>query len=145
MRKIASIALAGLVFAVSSHWAASSGEITRGGITYVSGGVGVDAEEQLLARQKNFNLKLLFTLVEGNYLADVNVALADAKGNKLLEHLADGPFFMAKLPEGQYTVSATYEGKTQTRRVNVGAGGLHTVHLRWPSNPDTDFVVSKHR
>lgn len=145
MRKITAIALAGLLCAVSSHWAAATGNITRDGINYVSGGVGLDAEERLPEQQKNFNLKLMFTLVEGNYLADVNVVVADAKGNKLIKHLADGPFFMAKLPQGQYTVSATYEGNTQTRRVNVSTGHLNTVHLRWPRNPETDYVISDKR
>ena len=143
MRKITAIALMGILYALSSPWAAATGDVTRGGINYVSGGVGVDSEEQMLAQQKNFDLKLLFTLVEGNYLADVNVVVADAKGNKLIEHVADGPFFMAKLPDGQYTVTATYEGTSQTRRVNVSARHLNTVHLRWPKNPETDFVVSK--
>jgi hypothetical protein len=149
MRKFTAIALTGLLFTLSSPWAAAIGDVTRdvtrGGINYVSGGVGVDSEEQMLAQQKNFDLKLMFTLVEGNYLADVNVVVADAKGRKVIEDVADGPFFMAKLPDGQYTVTATYEGTSQTRKVNVSAGHLNTVHLRWPKNPETDFVVSGKR
>lgn len=112
-------------------------------LSYISGGVGVDSQERLNARAGEFNLKLVFTLVEGNYLADVNVVLTDAKGGKIVEHLADGPFFLVKLPAGQYSVAATYEGKTVTRKLQVGARGLRTEYFRWPSNPETDLPVSR--
>ncbi len=112
-------------------------EGTQEGVKYVSGGVGLDSEARLNARASEFNLKLIFTLKEGNYLADVNVVVADAKGRKLVEHLADGPFFMAKLPAGQYNVVATYDGKAETRKVAVGSG-LRTEYFRWASNPLVD-------
>src|SRR3990167_2462586 len=80
--------------------------VAHNNVSFVSGGVGVDSEERLKAREKEFNLKLVFTLVEGNYLADVNVALKDAAGKNVVEHLTDGPIFMARLPAGDYTVSA---------------------------------------
>ncbi|MDP1717732.1 MAG: hypothetical protein Q8L40_06615, partial [Burkholderiales bacterium] len=115
----------------------------KNGVSYVSGGVGVDSEERLKAREKEFNLKLVFTLVEGNYLADIAVAIKDGGGKTVIEHVADGPFFMAKLPAGTYAVSAVYEGKTQTRKVAVRDGRLRTEYLRWPSNPKQDLPVSR--
>jgi hypothetical protein len=115
----------------------------QSGVNYTSGGVGVDSQDRLNARAREFNLKLIFTLNEGNYIADVNVVLTDAKGNKVVEHVADGPFFMAKLPAGQYNVAATYGGKTVTRKVSVGGSGLRTEHFRWPSNPATDVPLSR--
>lgn len=142
MRKCALIAAAGIAVAAASPWAAAQESAPRAGIHYVSGGIGLDEEARLSARRHEFNLKLLFTLAEGNYLADVDVTVADAKGARLIADRANGPFFMAKLPPGQYTVTATHEGRTQMRRVNVGAGGLSTVHLRWPSNPATDYVAA---
>lgn len=138
MRKLLSATLASLMLLAYGHAMAASGGAA--GVSFISGGVGEDSEAQIKAQQKNYNLKCLFTLNEGNYLADVNVVVTDAKGNKVIEHVTEGPFFLAKLPAGHYTVSATYEGKTQTRRVSVG-GGLQTVQLRWPKNADTDFVV----
>lgn len=116
--------------------------IRSGEIAYLSGGIGETEQEQLRAREKEFNLKLVFSLVQGNYVADVDVVVSDAKGRKLVEHLAEGPFFMVKLPAGQYTVAATYEGKTVTRKVKVAAGGLRTEYLRWPAGPD-DTPVSR--
>jgi len=118
--------------------------VTHNNVSFVSGGVGVDSEERLKAREKEFNLKLVFTLVEGNYLADVSVRVADASGKTVIEHVADGPFFMAKLPAGTYMLTASYGDKTQTRKIMVGKG-LRTEYLRWPSNPQTDFSLPREK
>jgi hypothetical protein len=69
--------------------------------------------------------------------------LTGAKGRKIVERVADGPFFMARLPDGQYTVAATYRGKTVTRTVAVSEKRLHTEYLRWPADPKTDLPVSR--
>ena len=71
------------------------------------------------------------------------MAVKDTKGATVVEDVAQGPFFMARLPAGQYTVVATYEGKTVNRKVQVGSKGLRTEYLRWPSNPETDFPISR--
>jgi hypothetical protein len=104
---------------------------TAGEIRYLSGGVGKAEREQLRAREKEFNLKLVFSLEQGKYVAYVKVVVSDARGRKLLEHVADGPFFMARLPAGEYGVAATHAGKTQTRKIAVDANRLRTEYLRW--------------
>ena len=132
-----------LVAAFVPGLAATGQAGTPEGVSYVSGGVGVDSQEQLDARAGEFNLKLVFTLTEGNYVADVNVVVSDAKGQKIIESLSEGPYFMARLPAGRYSVTATYDGKAQSRKLYVGAKGLHTEYLRWPSNPAIDFPLSR--
>lgn len=107
-------------------------------ISYLSGGIGVAEQEALVAREKDFNLKLVFTLVEGNYLADVGVQVKDGAGETLIEHIAGGPFFLARLAPGRYTVSATREGRSITRKVLVGPAGLRTEYFRWPAIPEVD-------
>jgi len=113
--------------------------VVRDGMSYTSGGIGVDSQERLNARSGEFNLKLIFTLVEGNYLADVSVEIKDAAGRKLIEHNSDGPFFLAKLPAGTYAVTTLYEGKPQTRSVKVGTS-QRVEYFRWPSNPADDLA-----
>lgn len=120
-------------------------ERTTDGIAYVAGGIGVAAQERLNARANDFNLKLVFTLVEGNYIADVDVVVKNAGGRTVLDEVADGPFLLARLPAGRYTVYATYEGKTVARTIRVGDGGLRTAYMRWPSNPETDFIIAERR
>ena len=38
-------------------------------IAYITGGIGLTEREQLKALEKDFNLKLMFTLIEGNYIS----------------------------------------------------------------------------
>ncbi len=146
MRQMRWLGLAAMVFAtLTMAQTAPEKTATQNGVSFISGGIGMDSEERLKAREKEFNLKLVFTLVEGNYVADVGVTIKNAAGKTMVEHVADGPFFMAKLPAGAYSVTAAYEGKTQTRKVSVRDGRLHTEHIRWPSNPETDFPLPREK
>ncbi len=108
---------------------------------YESGGIGVDEIERLTGRENGFNLKLVFTLAQGNYVSDVAVVVKDAAGKRVLVTVARGPVLLAKLPRAAYVVDATYEGRTRSRRIDVG-GPLRTEYLRWPSNPGTDTVLA---
>jgi hypothetical protein len=100
----------------------------------------VSAEERasIAAREAQYNVKLVFTLTEGNYLADVAVAIKDAAGSVVLATHALGPILLARLPRGEYTVDATHDGRTQTRKLTAG-DRLRTEYLRWPSDPKKDF------
>jgi hypothetical protein len=136
MKKYMLVLAAFLLFGVAPRYAACAQQP----VPFVSGGIGIAEQEALKARESEFNLKLVFTLVEGNYIADVRVRVRDGKGAVLVDHVADGPFFLARLPAGRYTVGAAYRGKTETREVRIGAR-LRTEYLRWPSDPQTDFPL----
>jgi hypothetical protein len=110
--------------------AAPTVESAKSQATYVTGGIGVEDRAQLKAREKEFNLKLVFTSAEGNYLSDVDVAVKDATDKSALALVAPGPLVLAKLPRGSYVVQATYEGKRQTRTVKL-SDSLNTVFLKW--------------
>jgi hypothetical protein len=136
----------GLLLAVLAGGAQAAGVATdkgAGEVVYIAGGIGNAEQVQLAAREKEFNLKVVFTLIEGNYLADVNVAVTDAKGRKVIEHLAGGPLFLAALPAGEYQVAATFRGKTVNRKIRVAANRLRTEYFRWPANRDEDLPVSR--
>ncbi len=122
--------------------AARQGPGPGGTIPFVSGGIGADAIAALRAKEPQYNLKLVFSLIEGNYVADVTVVVKNAAGTVVVEHRAEGPIFMARLPAGNYTATVTYRGNTQTRPMKVGEK-LHTEYFRWPSNPETDLPVSR--
>ena len=143
MRHTGWLSLSIMAFALLGTASAPAAEKVpaSGNVSFISGGVGIDSEQQIKAREKEFNLKLVFTLVEGNYLADVGVRVTDSAGKTVIETVAEGPFFLAKLPAGTYTVTATYNGKAQTRKVRVGER-LQTAYLRWPSNPQSDLTLA---
>ena len=106
---------------------------TAGGVSYVSGGVGTDSIDRLSSLAGDYNLKLVFALNSGNYLSGVEVAITDAAGNSMLNTTSDGPWFLTKLPAGNYRIVATLSGNAVNRQVTVGAAGLRTVDFRWAS------------
>ena len=120
-------------------------DMAPAGIAFISGGIDEAAQARLLAREKEFNLKLVFTLVEGNYVSDVGVEVKDASGRTVISHVTEGPFFLARLPAGTYSLTAAYGGQSQARKVTVVAGHLRTEYLRWKSNPQADTVLPPER
>jgi len=123
--------------------AESAGGARAGKIEVVTGGIGEADLAVLAVREKEFNLKLVFSLVQGNYVADVDVTVSDAKGAKVIERSANGPLVLARLPPGEYSVTATRGGRTISRKFKVAAGRLRTEHLRWPADPEQDLPVSR--
>jgi hypothetical protein len=131
------------MLALPSLGAESRGEARAPEIEVLAGGIG-DAELAALAmREKDFNLKLVFSLVQGNYVADVDVVVSDAKGTKVIERSADGPFVLARLPAGEYSVTATRGGRTISRKFKIAAGRLRRENLRWPADPEQDLPISR--
>jgi hypothetical protein len=114
---------------------------TVGNISYVSGGIGLDAISQLDSMSNQFNLKLIFALRSGEWLSDVSVQIADAAGRPLLDTVSQGPWFLLKLPAGRYQVSASFAGKAERRTVAVGTARLTTADFRWSSEYSSTNVA----
>jgi hypothetical protein len=100
----------------------------------VSGGIGLDEREALAAKARDHNVKLVFALSSGEYLSDVDVEISGAGGRQVVAHRAGGPWMFAKLPPGDYTVRASVDGNTQTRKVSVGKQGQKVVNFLWPAS-----------
>jgi hypothetical protein len=83
------------------------------GITYMSGGFGVEQRHEMMKRNlaRDYNLKLVFDEKKGDYVADVNVNIAGAGHKTLLNTKSCGPWFYTKLPSGRYEVTANYNGR----------------------------------
>ena len=106
---------------------------TAGGVSYVSGGVGKESIDRLSSLAGDFNLKLVFALKSGSYVSGVKVTIADASGKMLLVTTSEGPWFLTRLPLGNYQVVASFAGKFEKRSIGVGAEKLETVYFRWAS------------
>lgn len=97
------------------------------GIPYMSGGIGIDEREAFAAMGKDYSLKLMFALKSKEYLSDVRVEISDGIGKKVLDAVAEGPWFFTNLPPGKYTVTVTMMGKAQQNGVNIGEGKKQTT------------------
>ncbi len=105
---------------------------TSGGVTYLTGGVGLDESAAIKAAEKDFNLSLLFAQNQrGEYLADVKVSIADKAGKTVLNVVSDGPMLLVRLPAGAYKVSASHEGKTMVKAVQLQAKGVARAAFVW--------------
>jgi hypothetical protein len=72
------------------------------------------------AAARQYPLTLEFAIKHtprAEYTANVHVTITDAQGQRLLDTRSDGPFLLAKLPAGQYTVMAERHGQTLARTV----------------------------
>lgn len=106
---------------------------TAGGVAHVSGGVGTESRDRLNSLAGDFNLKLVFALKSGDYVSGVRVAIADAAGKTLLDTTSEGPWFLTKLPVGNYQIVATLSGNAIKHQVAVGTAKLRTIDFRWTS------------
>lgn len=115
--------------------AGSDASQVHGKVPAVAGGVGLDARAALSNRgAPEHNVKMVFALDTGNYLADVPVKVTDSAGRTVLDGVSDGPWLYAKLPPGDYNATAVYSGKSVTRHFSVGHDGQRVAYFRWPAS-----------
>ena len=103
----------------------------------MSGGIGANARDELAAKAHDYNLKLVFALSSREYVSDVDVDVVNAAGRTVATHRAEGPWMYAKLPPGDYTVRATFNGSTLTKKASVGKQGQKVVNFLWPTSAGT--------
>lgn len=107
------------------------------GVEYVAGGIGQDESQQMNAAAAKWPLALEFAQRSGTgsgaqYLADIDVHIRDSRGHEVLATTADGPFLLARLAPGRYTVQATVQGDSLTQHVNIRKGHPARVTFIWP-------------
>ncbi len=104
---------------------------TSSGIAYLTGGVSLEERDAIRERANDYNLWIwLARTGSGYFLAGVKVSIEDARGQPVLETVTDGPWLLARVPPGRYTIRAD-QGDAATT-VSVGGSG-HTVSvLRFP-------------
>ncbi|MEJ5027683.1 carboxypeptidase regulatory-like domain-containing protein [Comamonas sp. MYb69] len=95
-----------------------------GDVQYVCGGIGIDESTAMRAAMKDYPLSLLFATRSGDYLAKIQVVIADGKGQEVAQFQAQGPVCLLRLDSGRYTVKANAEGgKTIDQSVEVAPAG----------------------
>jgi len=110
---------------------ALSMEVRAADAPHVSGGTGADERAELLAKEKEYNLKILGAAKSGDYLAGVKVTIESATKERVLDTTMDGPIHLAKLVPGTYTIWATSGSQKLTQTVTIAGQGLRQVNFRW--------------
>jgi hypothetical protein len=107
----------------------------KGDIAYLSGGIGSDQSAAFKAAMPQYPLSLEFAQQssDGNeYLANVPVKIADMHGSPLLTTRTRGPFMLVSIPEGRYVVTASHDGNTVRRTVDIGKTTRAHETFVWP-------------
>ena len=133
------IAVSGLTLALNAIGAPASGVPVahmQGEVTYLSGGIGLTEANAIKHVAKNYPLELEFVAKakpRDEYLADVKVQIKDAHNKTMLNTTSDGPFLLAKMPVGKYTISADHDGKIEHRQIVLAAKEHRRIVFEWRS------------
>ncbi|WP_237179495.1 carboxypeptidase-like regulatory domain-containing protein [Paraburkholderia sacchari] len=106
-----------------------------GSVSYLSGGIGSDQSAAFKAAMSRYPLSLEFARQSANgneYLANVPVKITDAHGQPLVSTRTDGPFMLVTLPNGHYVITASHDGKTVQRPVDIGKASHAHEAFVWP-------------
>jgi len=103
-------------------------------ISFLNGGVGKEEADALRAQAPGYPIEMVFVRKVDDreeFLADVHLVVTDGAGQVVFDRAAQGPIFLARFPDGNYTITADFRGATQTRRVAVGGGRHEKIALAW--------------
>jgi hypothetical protein len=93
-----------------------------GAVQYVTGGVGQRESRAFLEHRREYPLAVEVYAREAGreiYTAGASIEVKTPSGDTVLHAEADGPFLLADVPPGRYTVEATLDGKSQRKSVTV--------------------------
>ncbi|HEY2817407.1 MAG TPA: hypothetical protein VGK44_09790 [Casimicrobiaceae bacterium] len=129
------IVVMGAALCFSGAHAANLQSLIDAHVAYVNGGFGTEEADTLRAEARNYPLELMFSRRgdgdRAEFVADVHLQIQDAAGRVIVDRASQGPIFLARLPDGQYTVSAEFQGRTQTRRIALSNGRRESVSFYW--------------
>lgn len=103
---------------------------------FANGGVGTTARTRMHSIAAAYPLHMSFSAEPDHvFLTRVPVLIRNAHGDTVFELSDAGPLLYVALPDGDYTVRATAEGVTKTRRVSVHAGHSQDLSFCWSDSP----------
>jgi len=100
------------------------------GTEYLNGGGGDEERAAMAARQREFPFKVVMSGAGGEFVVADKLSVSTPQG-ELLAIRDAGPIVMIKLAPGQYTLEATWHGKTERRSVRL-ASSAQTLEWRLP-------------
>ena len=122
-----------LLFAVATASLAVPQPFNYHGNTVLTGGASEGERDAIRVDAARYNLWLSFVERDtGNYVSGVKVTVVDNNETPVVDTVTDGPWLLAQLPPGQYTVRL---GDGQEQPVTVRAAGNAMTVLRLPRQP----------
>ena len=104
------------------------------GISYISGGVGEEESQAILAEAKQWPLLLELSQLEGGrgvWIFGAKIKILNAKNQVIFDAQADGPYILINLTAGSYSVDAAYQGASQKRSITVNPAIPQKISIFW--------------
>jgi len=103
-------------------------------IAYITGGVGEEETNAILAEAKQWPLLLeLSQLVDGRgvWIFGANVKISNTQKQVVFDAQADGPYMLVNLDAGDYFITASYEGAEQKMAITIKTGSPRKISIFW--------------
>jgi len=107
---------------------------TQGSVTFITGGVGEEEAAAMRMEEARFPLSMEFARTaqpRAEFYALVNVTIRDPQGQTVLSTVTEGPFLLANVPPGKYTVTAAIEGQAKQQSVVVDERRPEHIAFVW--------------
>jgi hypothetical protein len=113
---------------------------TQGQVQYIAGGIGKDESDAMKQANADYPLLIEFASTrraqadgsgKGEFVSGADVAIRNAGGDEILHTQVDGPLLLVRVPPGEYSVDANWQGMHKQSRVNVTAAGHKHVVMAW--------------
>ena len=104
------------------------------GISYISGGVGEEESQAILAEAKQWPILLELSQLEngrGVWIFGAKIKILNTNNQLTFDAQADGPYILINLPVGQYQIEATYQGVMQRKVINIQASAPQKLAIFW--------------
>ncbi|MDN5939903.1 MAG: carboxypeptidase-like regulatory domain-containing protein [Salinisphaera sp.] len=140
---LAAAPLVGAAQTAKPDWYNVNIQKSDAGFHYVTGGVG-DAEQAVMSsRFDTYSYKLVNVVSgpEAAFVSNVHVVIINDKGKKLLETTTDGPWLIANLSPGKYSIKATFDETTKTRDMVLHDGAHERMVIDWNPDGNVDELV----
>ena len=107
---------------------------SAGGVEYLTGGKTPEEAAAVKRAAQEYPLELVFVEQDGQRkdgLYDNPVVIRDAAGKVVFAGRTDGPYFLARLPAGDYTVTTHWDSWSFTKPVTIDGVDRERVVFEW--------------
>ena len=104
------------------------------GISYISGGVGEEESQAILAEAKQWPLLLELSQLEngrGVWIFGAKIKILNTQNQVVFDAQADGPYILINLTAGNYQIEASYDGVVQKRLVLIQGAAPQKLAIFW--------------
>ena len=103
---------------------------TSNGVTYINGGISDEETAELKAKSGNYNLHVMLSAPNGEYISDVRLRILDARGASLISVDDAGPYLYAQLKPGTYTLETSTNGESdKKKKITIKSNSVIKEHI----------------